>query len=100
MECDITDIFNAEPKIDGNLASVKKSSIMAVELLGDVLHKIMLFFFVGVFLQDETEFRDKLSPITVALNYSLDQTSPLSGLQLRPILDHYSMTLHREQVCV
>ncbi|GAA6095912.1 integrin alpha-8 [Tachysurus ichikawai] len=50
-----------------------------------------------IYLRDETEFRDKLSPISVALNYSLDQTSPLSGLQLRPILDHYSMTMHREQ---
>lgn len=51
MECDITDIFNAEPKIDGNLASVKKSSIMAVELLGDVLHKIMFFFLLVFFFR-------------------------------------------------
>ncbi|XP_036414462.1 integrin alpha-8 [Colossoma macropomum] len=50
-----------------------------------------------IYLRDEAEFRDKLSPISVALNYSLDQTAPLPGLQLQPILDHYSMTFHQEQ---
>ncbi|KAM9436303.1 integrin alpha-8 [Clarias gariepinus] len=50
-----------------------------------------------IYLRDETEFRDKLSPISVALNYSLDQMFPVSALQLRPILDHYSMSFHREQ---
>uniref|UniRef100_A0A8C1XWC1 Integrin, alpha 8 n=1 Tax=Cyprinus carpio TaxID=7962 RepID=A0A8C1XWC1_CYPCA len=43
------------------------------------------------------QFRDKLSPISVTLNYSLDQNSPPPGLQLRPILDHYSKTFHHEQ---
>uniref|UniRef100_A0AAR2JIU6 Integrin alpha-2 domain-containing protein n=1 Tax=Pygocentrus nattereri TaxID=42514 RepID=A0AAR2JIU6_PYGNA len=50
-----------------------------------------------IYLRDEAEFRDKLSPISVALNYSLDQTAPLPGLQLQPILDHYSTTFHQEQ---
>ncbi|XP_052475300.1 integrin alpha-8 [Carassius gibelio] len=50
-----------------------------------------------VYLRDEGEFRDKLSPISVTLNYSLDQDSPPPGLQLRPILDHYSKTFHHEQ---
>ncbi|KAF5890231.1 integrin alpha-8, partial [Clarias magur] len=50
-----------------------------------------------IYLRDETEFRDKLSPISVALNYSLDQMFPVSALQLRPILDHYSVSFHREQ---
>ncbi|XP_062841312.1 integrin alpha-8 [Trichomycterus rosablanca] len=50
-----------------------------------------------VYLRDEGEFRDKLSPISVSLNYSLDQISPLPGLQLRPILDHYSQTFHDQQ---
>ncbi|KAK1806683.1 hypothetical protein P4O66_005184, partial [Electrophorus voltai] len=47
--------------------------------------------------EDEEEFRDKLSPISVALNYSLDQTATLPGLQLRPTLDHYTKTFHHEQ---
>uniref|UniRef100_A0A8C1Q948 Integrin, alpha 8 n=1 Tax=Cyprinus carpio TaxID=7962 RepID=A0A8C1Q948_CYPCA len=51
----------------------------------------------SVYLRDEEEFRDKLSPISVTLNYSLDQNSPPPGLQLRPILDHYSKTFHHEQ---
>uniref|UniRef100_A0A4W4E347 Integrin alpha-2 domain-containing protein n=1 Tax=Electrophorus electricus TaxID=8005 RepID=A0A4W4E347_ELEEL len=50
-----------------------------------------------VYLRDEEEFRDKLSPISVALNYSLDQTATLPGLQLRPTLDHYTKTFHHEQ---
>ncbi|KAI4891823.1 hypothetical protein NFI96_022466, partial [Prochilodus magdalenae] len=50
-----------------------------------------------VYLRDEGEFRDKLSPISVALNYSLDQTASLPGLELQPILDHYSLTFHQEQ---
>ncbi|XP_016144729.1 integrin alpha-8-like [Sinocyclocheilus grahami] len=51
----------------------------------------------SVYLRDEGEFRDKLSPISVTLNYSLDQNSPPPGLQLRPILDHYSKTFHHDQ---
>uniref|UniRef100_A0A8C1XKZ0 Integrin, alpha 8 n=1 Tax=Cyprinus carpio TaxID=7962 RepID=A0A8C1XKZ0_CYPCA len=51
----------------------------------------------SVYLRDEGEFRDKLSPISVTLNYSLDQNSPPPDLQLRPILDHYSKTFHHEQ---
>uniref|UniRef100_A0A8B9KGA5 Integrin, alpha 8 n=1 Tax=Astyanax mexicanus TaxID=7994 RepID=A0A8B9KGA5_ASTMX len=50
-----------------------------------------------IYLRDEGEFRDKLSPISVALNYSLDQRAPLQGQQLRPILDHYSKSFHHEQ---
>ncbi|XP_076869244.1 integrin alpha-8 [Brachyhypopomus gauderio] len=49
------------------------------------------------YLRDEGEFRDKLSPISVTLNYSLDQTVPLPGLELRPTLNHYSKTFHQEQ---
>lgn len=50
-----------------------------------------------VFLRDEAEFRDKLTPISVALNYSLDQRTAPQTLELRPILDHYSKTFHQEQ---
>uniref|UniRef100_A0A9J8D8C3 Integrin subunit alpha 8 n=1 Tax=Cyprinus carpio carpio TaxID=630221 RepID=A0A9J8D8C3_CYPCA len=48
-------------------------------------------------IQYKGGFLDKLSPISVTLNYSLDQNSPPPGLQLRPILDHYSKTFHHEQ---
>ncbi|XP_041961815.1 LOW QUALITY PROTEIN: integrin alpha-8 [Alosa sapidissima] len=50
-----------------------------------------------VFLREEEEFRDKLTPISVALNYSLDQSSAYPGLSLRPVLDHYSKTFHQDQ---
>uniref|UniRef100_A0A8C9VCV5 Integrin subunit alpha 8 n=1 Tax=Scleropages formosus TaxID=113540 RepID=A0A8C9VCV5_SCLFO len=47
-----------------------------------------------IYLREESEFRDKLSPISVALNYGLDESSPLPGLSLRPILDPYARLLH------
>lgn len=50
-----------------------------------------------VYLREEAEFRDKLTPISVALNYSLDQSASYAGLALRPVLDHYSKTFHHEQ---
>ncbi|XP_062395048.1 integrin alpha-8 [Sardina pilchardus] len=50
-----------------------------------------------VFLREEEEFRDKLTPISVSLNYSLDQSATYPGLSLRPVLDHYSKTFHQEQ---
>ncbi|XP_077011206.1 integrin alpha-8 isoform X2 [Tamandua tetradactyla] len=42
-----------------------------------------------VYLRDETEFRDKLSPINIHLNYSLDESTFKGGLAVRPILNHY-----------
>ncbi|XP_035297377.1 integrin alpha-8 isoform X2 [Cricetulus griseus] len=42
-----------------------------------------------VYLRDETEFRDKLSPINVSLNYSLDDSTFKDGLEVKPILNHY-----------
>uniref|UniRef100_A0AAR2K6D3 Integrin alpha-2 domain-containing protein n=1 Tax=Pygocentrus nattereri TaxID=42514 RepID=A0AAR2K6D3_PYGNA len=53
-----------------------------------------------IYLRDEAEFRDKLSPISVALNYSLDQTAPLPGLQLQPILDHYKVVTKYDNMCI
>ncbi|KAJ8411668.1 hypothetical protein AAFF_G00164760 [Aldrovandia affinis] len=53
-----------------------------------------------IYLREETEFRDKLTPISMALNYSLDETSPLPGLTLRPILDHYGKSFIHEQAFI
>ncbi|XP_064195334.1 integrin alpha-8 [Anguilla rostrata] len=53
-----------------------------------------------VYLREESEFRDKLTPISMAFNYSLDETSPLPGLTLRPILDHYAKSFIHEQAFI
>lgn len=47
-------------------------------------------------LQEDDEFRDKLTPISLALNYSL--APPSSGHDLPPVLNHYSSTLLLEHV--
>lgn len=41
-----------------------------------------------IFLRNESEFRDKLSPIHIALNFSLDPKAPVDSYGLRPVL-HY-----------
>uniref|UniRef100_A0A4W3HP43 Integrin subunit alpha 8 n=1 Tax=Callorhinchus milii TaxID=7868 RepID=A0A4W3HP43_CALMI len=46
-----------------------------------------------VYLTDEKEFRDKLTPIGVNLNYSLDESRPLEGLAVKPILNYYTALL-------
>ncbi|XP_044617996.1 integrin alpha-8 isoform X1 [Equus asinus] len=50
-----------------------------------------------VYLRDETEFRDKLSPINISLNYSLDDSTFKDGLEVKPILDHYRENVVTEQ---
>uniref|UniRef100_A0A8C7DWP6 Integrin subunit alpha 8 n=1 Tax=Oncorhynchus kisutch TaxID=8019 RepID=A0A8C7DWP6_ONCKI len=47
--------------------------------------------------QEEDEFRDKLTPISLALNYSL---APPSNLDLPPILNRYSSTFLQEQAYI
>lgn len=47
-------------------------------------------------LQEEDEFRDKLSPISLALNYSL--APPSHGQMLPPVLNYYSSTFLQEHV--
>ncbi|XP_072269523.1 integrin alpha-8 [Pyxicephalus adspersus] len=42
-----------------------------------------------VYLREESEFRDKLTPITVNLNYSLDESAFLDGQELKPILNQF-----------
>lgn len=48
--------------------------------------------------QDETEFRDKLSPININLNYSLDESHFEDGLTVKPILNYYQKSSVTEQV--
>ncbi|XP_072305347.1 integrin alpha-5 [Eucyclogobius newberryi] len=43
-----------------------------------------------IYLRDEKEFRDKLSPIYVAFNYSLDPTAAEDPHGLRPILNYHT----------
>ncbi|KAJ7322280.1 hypothetical protein JRQ81_018567 [Phrynocephalus forsythii] len=53
-----------------------------------------------VYLRDETEFRDKLSPIHIALNYSLDESTFSHGLTVSPILNYYQENIIREQAYI
>ncbi|XP_023700313.1 integrin alpha-8 [Paramormyrops kingsleyae] len=50
-----------------------------------------------VYLREDSEFRDKLTPISVALNFSLDETRTPPGQDLRPILDYYGRSFVQEQ---
>lgn len=43
-----------------------------------------------VYLRNESEFRDKLSPIHIALNFSLDPQAPVDSHGLRPVLHYQS----------
>lgn len=43
-----------------------------------------------IYLRNESEFRDKLSPIHVALNFSLDPQAPVDSHGLRPVLHYQS----------
>lgn len=58
----------------------------------------MKTFFLVFLFQEEDEFRDKLTPISLALNYSLAPPPP--GQDLPPVLNYYSSTFLQEQVCV
>ncbi|GCB76363.1 hypothetical protein scyTo_0019877 [Scyliorhinus torazame] len=49
-----------------------------------------------VYLTDEKDFRDKLTPISVSLNYSLDDS--YSSGDLKPIINYYSETFLQKQV--
>lgn len=51
-----------------------------------------------IYLREEDEFRDKLTPIALALNYSL--APPLQGKDLPPVLNHYSSTFMQEHAYI
>ncbi|XP_063071491.1 integrin alpha-5-like isoform X1 [Engraulis encrasicolus] len=46
-----------------------------------------------IYLRGEKEFRDKLSPIVISLNYSLDPRAPVDQHGLQPILNYQSSQL-------
>lgn len=49
-------------------------------------------------LQGEEEFRDKLSPIYISLNFSLDPHAPVDHHGLRPILNYETEQLIEQKV--
>uniref|UniRef100_A0A8C6ZPY7 Integrin subunit alpha 5 n=1 Tax=Nothoprocta perdicaria TaxID=30464 RepID=A0A8C6ZPY7_NOTPE len=51
-----------------------------------------------VYLRNETEFRDKLSPIVVALSFGLDPLAPADRHGLRPVLDYRARTRIEQKV--
>ncbi|KFP54688.1 Integrin alpha-8, partial [Cathartes aura] len=53
-----------------------------------------------VYLRDETEFRDKLSPININLNYSLDESNSEDSLTVKPILNYYQKSSVTEQAYI
>lgn len=54
--------------------------------------------FCFVLMQDEKEFKDKLSPIHVALTYTLDPKAPADSHGLRPILNHQTINVIEQKV--
>uniref|UniRef100_A0A670IXZ8 Integrin subunit alpha 8 n=1 Tax=Podarcis muralis TaxID=64176 RepID=A0A670IXZ8_PODMU len=53
-----------------------------------------------VYLRDETEYRDKLSPISISLNYSLDESTFSDGSAVDPILNYYQENYIGEQAYI
>lgn len=51
-------------------------------------------------LQAEDEFRDKLSPIVISLNFSLDPQATVAQTALRPVLNYQTQQLIEQKVCV
>ncbi|KAM9806298.1 integrin alpha-8 [Syngnathus typhle] len=51
-----------------------------------------------IYLREEDEFRDKLTPILLALNYSL--APPSQGQTLPPVLNYYSSTFLQEHAYI
>uniref|UniRef100_A0A8C9XZY7 Integrin subunit alpha 8 n=1 Tax=Sander lucioperca TaxID=283035 RepID=A0A8C9XZY7_SANLU len=51
-----------------------------------------------IYLREEDDFRDKLTPISLALNYSL--APPTHGQNLPPVLNHYSSTFLQEHAYI
>ncbi|KAJ3603121.1 hypothetical protein NHX12_030865 [Muraenolepis orangiensis] len=53
-----------------------------------------------IYLRAEEEFRDKLSPIYVTLNFSLDASAPLDQHGLRPVLSYHTRQLIQQKLAV
>lgn len=58
------------------------------------------FFSFFTVLQAEDEFRDKLSPIVISLNFSLDPQAPVDQTGLRPVLNYQTEQLIEQKVGV
>lgn len=54
--------------------------------------------FVLFLMQDEKEFRDKLSPIYVALTFTLDPKAPADSHGLQPILNYQTTNVIEQKV--
>uniref|UniRef100_A0A672ZE57 Integrin subunit alpha 5 n=1 Tax=Sphaeramia orbicularis TaxID=375764 RepID=A0A672ZE57_9TELE len=52
-----------------------------------------------IYLLGEEEFRDKLSPIYISLNFSLDPEAPVDQHGLRPILNYQTEQLIQMMMC-
>lgn len=50
-------------------------------------------------LQAEEEFRDKLSPIYISLNFSLDPLAQVDQHGLRPVLNYHTEQFIQQKVC-
>lgn len=61
---------------------------------------ILKHFLVIYSPQDETEYRDKLSPIGISLNYSLDESTFSNGFAVNPVLNYYQESIVGEKVWV
>lgn len=58
----------------------------------------LLIRFVWFLTQDEKDFRDKLSPIYVALTFTLDPAAPADSHGLRPILNYQTSNVIERKV--
>lgn len=65
---------------------------ISLETNGDIM-----CYETKIFLLNEGEFRDKLSPIYISLNISLDPEAPTDEQGLRPILDHHTKELVQQR---
>ncbi|KAK2851818.1 hypothetical protein Q5P01_008094 [Channa striata] len=50
-----------------------------------------------IYLRDEKDFRDKLSPIYVALNFSLDPNAAADSHGLRPVLNYQTTNVYEQK---
>lgn len=73
--------------------------IVAFFYLNIQICQLLMQLLLSLF-QPEEEFRDKLSPIYISLNFSLDPQAPLDQHGLRPILNYETEQLIEQKVCI
>ncbi|KAL0977867.1 hypothetical protein UPYG_G00162380 [Umbra pygmaea] len=89
--------FLVEVHLDVHKQTQKESSVRRMQFLDSQQPSLLKNITVtnggrtcyhgNIYLRSEGEFRDKLSPIYITLNFSLDPTSALDRHRLRPILN-------------